>query len=156
MPAKPISAIALEELNKALKENPMFSKAAKVTRPKPNGPMSPDTLHTIGGLADAAGTYYFMKRGTGVESNPLVTAIAGTSPARTGLAALGGLAATKGLKRLIGKKWPRVADALAANLGAEQLALGFNNFDDLSKQSSFSRYGDTMIRSAIEQARRGR
>jgi hypothetical protein len=30
--------------------------------------------------------------------------------------------------KLIGKKWPKLADALAANIGAQQLGLSVHNF----------------------------
>jgi hypothetical protein len=72
----------------------------------------------------------------------------------TGITALGGLAATKALTKLIGKKWPRVADALAANLGAEQLSLAANNMDLPGRPSSFDAYARSMVRSGIEESRR--
>jgi len=117
--------------------------------------MSPHTLATIGGLADAASTYAFMKHGHNRELNPVVNAIAKGNPEMTGLTAAGGLLATKGLTHLIGKKWPKLADALAANLGAQQLGLGIHNFAHATdstynngKTSSTDEYKDALNRSA--------
>jgi hypothetical protein len=119
------------------------------------GGMTPDQLHTLGGLSDAASTYYFMKTGRGREANPLVTAGAGhTSPEATGLAALGGLGLTKLAKHLLARKWPGLADALAANLGAEQLSLAVGNVNhgDWRDQSSFGEYGDAMTRHHVKRS----
>lgn len=38
-------------------------------------PMKPETAALIGGLADAASTYTMLKRGWGVEGNPLPSAL---------------------------------------------------------------------------------
>ena len=123
-----ISAIAETLLKRKMAAPPaVFAPQSPRTAAKESKPISPGMLATLGGLADAASTYAFMKTGRGVEQNPLVRGVAGSSPEKTGLAALGGLAATKGLTALLRKKWPRFADAIAANLGAEQLALAAHN-----------------------------
>ena len=118
--------------------------------------MSPQTLATLGGLLDAASTYAFMKKGTAREANPLVNMIAKQHPEMTGLTAIGGLLATKGLTHLIGKKWPRAADAIAANLGAEQMSLGAHNLANMldmdhnkKTTSSFDEYNDVMGRNRM-------
>ena len=113
--------------------------------------LSPGLLHTIGGLADAASTYAFTKRGTGREDNPALNFTKG-QPEATGAAALGGLALSKLGTALLRKMSPRLADAVGANLGAEQLALAVNNLDDRRSQSSFNRYGQAMTNSAIRES----
>jgi len=129
MPDQPISNLASELMERELSRNPNQFKQA-VSRPvdRSEPGMSPHTLATLGGLADAASTYAFMKKGVAKEGNPLVNAIAGGNPEMTGLTAIGGLLATKGATHLIGKKWPKVAEIIAANLGAEQLGMGVHNF----------------------------
>lgn len=106
--------------------------------------LTPDRLHTIGGLADAASTYGIHKFGRGRESNRLVSGLSGGSPERMGLAALGGLAASKLALALLRKKWPGLADALAANLGAEQVALAVSNLNpgDDGRGSGYGLYVD--------------
>lgn len=146
MGEQPISELAAALMNREMAKNPGQFKTATPSVRAEKG-ISPHTIATIGGLMDAASTYAFMKRGTAKESNPLVNMIANQHPELTGLTAIGGLLATKGLTKLIGKKWPGVADALAANLGAEQMALGTHNFANTfnkhhnkRKTGSFSEY----------------
>jgi hypothetical protein len=116
--------------------------------------ISPDLLATIGGAADAASTYAFLKRGTGTEGNAMLK---GTNnhPEATALAALGGLAATKALTKLIKRVSPRAADALAANLGNLQLGYAVGNLS-LENEGASSRYQRTMQADAVERARRQR
>lgn len=89
---------------------------------KPQTPMSPETLATLGAAADIAGTYEGMKH-TGLgEDNAMY---AGGTPGRVATSLLGQLAAQKlatGVLRKIGAKG--LADAIAANAGAYQLGLG--------------------------------
>lgn len=146
----PISDLASELLQRELNKNPEQFKTKPVPQPNESG-MSPHTLATIGGLLDAASTYAFMKRGTHKEGNALVNMIAGQQPEMTGLSAIGGLLATKAMTKLIGKKWPGVADAIAANLGAEQLGLGIHNlaktFDKSHNQiSGYDEYNSVLGR----------
>jgi len=151
----PISDLASALLDRKMQENPDQFKTA-ISRPvdRSESGMSPHTLATIGGLADAASTYAFMKRGNMRETNPLVNAIAKGNPEMTGLTAIGGLLATKGLTHLIGKKWPKAADAIAANLGAQQLGLGVHNLANTTNMSynngktgSFDEYKNSINRS---------
>jgi hypothetical protein len=113
--------------------------------------VSPGMLHTLGGLADAASTYAFTKRGTGRESNPALNFTKG-NPEATGLAALGGLAVSKGATALLRKLSPKLADAVSANLGAQQLGMAVNNLDDRRSLSSFNRYGQAMAHNAIRES----
>jgi hypothetical protein len=124
---------------------------ANVQVPQEARALSPGTMHTIGGLADAASTYAFLKRGTGRESNPALN-FTGGRPAATGLAALGGLAATKAATALLRKIAPSAADAVSANLGAQQLGMAVNNLDARRSQSSFNRYGQAMTHNAIRES----
>lgn len=116
--------------------------------------ISPGLLQTLGGLADAASTYAFLKRGDSTEANPLV-GFTRNRAAATGVAALTGLAATKGATALIGMRFPRVADAIASNLGAEQLGLAVDNLrglDARNGRSSYRTYNDALQRSVIREA----
>ena len=88
--------------------------------------LSPETLHMLGGLLDAGGTYAGMKMGRGKEGNTMINAVAHQNPEATGAMALGGFLGSKLLAHLIRKKSPGLADALQANLGAEQMSLGSN------------------------------
>lgn len=89
-------------------------------------PIDPHKLATIGGLADAASTYAFLKQGRAKESNAMM-GFTGGHPEMTALGALGGLAATKGITALTRKFSPKLADALAANLGTLQSAYAVSN-----------------------------
>lgn len=83
--------------------------------------ISPELLHTIGGLSDAAGTYFGLKNNVAREGNPLLNK---GGAATAGLGLLGQLGVSKGLTHLVRKFNPGLADALAANIGARQLGLG--------------------------------
>lgn len=83
--------------------------------------ISPEKLHTLGGIADAAGTFFGLSHKAGGEANPMLKQ---ASPMQAGLGLVGQLAATKGLTHLVRKVSPGLADALAANLGAQQMSLG--------------------------------
>lgn len=137
----PISAMGMRILREQMEQDPEQYKQEPVMVERPERGLSPQRLHTIGGLADAAGTYYFAKRGTGAEGNPLLSGI--QNPELLGLGAVGGLVATKAIAALIRKKYPKVADALSANLGAEQLGVGVNNVGD-KKQRSTELYMNTL------------
>lgn len=126
MPDQPIGALGEELLRREMERDPEQFKQPIQPTPRKEGGLSPGMLHTIGGLADAATTYAFLKRGSGRESNQLV-GFTNQHPEATALAALGGLAATKGLTHLIGKFSPRAADAVSANLGALQSAYSVGN-----------------------------
>lgn len=149
---QPISDLATILMQRELEKNPEQFKIKQerlVDRSEPG--MSPHTLATLGGLLDAASTYTFMKRGTHKEANPIIRGLAGNNPELTGLTSLGGLLATKLGTKLVGKKWPKIADAIAANLGAEQLGLGAQNIANTynlqhAKRSSFGAWDDAIGR----------
>lgn len=151
---KPISDLADELLRRELNRDPEQFKEKKFDLGlDSNGsemkPISPDKLHTIGGLADAASTYAFLKRGKAKEGNALM-GFAGGHPEVTALGALGGLAATKGITALIRKVNPKVADAVSANLGALQSAYSVSNLGIGRGIKSSRDYQNSMINKVIE------
>lgn len=114
-----------QSVDKAIKDNPMPQAMAGLGAPP--GPMypsdiSPEQLALMGGVADSVGTYGFLKRGVASEGNPMFSGLH-NNPLATGLGVAGLSAGLYGARKLIGKKWPKVASALAANQGAEQLAM---------------------------------
>jgi hypothetical protein len=77
--------------------------------------------------------------------------VKGLSPealAATGAASAIGL---QGLRKLLSKKLPRAADAIAANQGALQLGYGVNNFVDLRGHSSSADIYRTALIRALQQ-----
>lgn len=134
-----------DELKTLMVERALQQQAMKPstyeTRSAPVRPttMAPETLALIGGLADAASTAVLLKRG-GVELNPMYARLH-NNPVTTGLAVAGSSLAMKGMRHLLRKKVPWLADALAANQGAMQLGLAAANVQmprsafDLSHQT---------------------
>jgi hypothetical protein len=143
-----IADLAEELLQRELAAHP--ERFAPEPRRSPDGPsrpmLSPEQLALVGGVADAASTYYFLKRGMGAEGNRLLGAT-NSQPVQTAMGALLGMAGTKVARDLIRKKFPAVADALAANQGAQQLALAVTNIDP-SKPASMREYRAAMTRHA--------
>jgi hypothetical protein len=127
MPDQSIGALGEQLLQREMARDPEQFKQPITPAPKRSG-MSPQTLATIGGLADAASTYYSLKTGRGRETNALLGAT-NSHPEMTALGALGGLAASKGITSLINRFSPRAADAVAANLGALQSAYAVGNLN---------------------------
>jgi len=85
--------------------------------------IDPELLALLGGAADTASTYSFLKSGKVGEGNALYKPLKNNALA-TGLAVGGTSLGMKGIRHLIRKKYPKIADALAANQGAYQLGLG--------------------------------
>src|ERR1035437_8069641 len=90
--------------------------------------MPPELLALLGGGLDAASTYKFLKDGSGSEDNPM-NHWAGKAPAGTAVGVASTAMGQALLRAALRKKWPKVADAMAANQGAESLALGATNLD---------------------------
>jgi hypothetical protein len=152
--ADTIEQAARELLEQQMRENPEQFKVRKSSiANKGDETMSPSTLATIGGLADAASTYYFAKTGKAKEDNALI-GFTNSHPEATALAALGGLAASKGLTALIRKMSPKAADAIAANLGALQLGYGVENIRKGATpgRASTEIYQNVMTRKAMKDA----
>ncbi len=120
--------------------------------------LSPETVHLLGGLLDAGSTYAGMKMGKGREGNSMVNAVANQSPEMTGLTVAGGVLGSKLLAHLIRKKSPKVADALQANLGAQQMGLGGNWMQRITgskpRIAGSRGYMDKVKRNSIEQGER--
>lgn len=97
--------------------------------------MSPSTLSVLGGIADGATTYQFLKNGTSSESNAMLN---GLSPAQTGLAVAGMGAGSALLSKVLKKKLPSsVIDAILANLGARQTVMAASGVDPDRSESGF-------------------
>ena len=81
----------------------------------------------IGGLADAASTYSFLKRRTAQEENAMFAG-AKNSPLKTALAVATGAAAGMGARALLRQMgFKRLADMLAGTQGAHQMGLAAQN-----------------------------
>lgn len=127
---------------------------AQLFAPRPQSPpqrpseMSPETLALLGGLADAASTYTFLKQGAGTESNAMYRPLK-NKPLATGLAVAGTALGAKGLRHLFRKKAPGLVNALAANQGAMQLGLGAANIDDV-RASSDDQWMEALKRARLQ------
>lgn len=96
---------------------------------KPIGvsPLPPKVASILGGVMDAAGTYYMLKTGKQTEDNKLLS---GLNNHPEGVGAVAGLStlALQPLFDLLAKRWPGVSKAVQSNLGALQLGYGTANF----------------------------
>ncbi len=155
MPHQSIGGLGEELMKRQLAEDPEQFKPKSFnlgleTYDSSTKPVDPHRLATIGGLADAASTYAFLKRGKAKESNALM-GFAGGNPEATALGALGGLAASKGITALVNKFNPRLADALAANLGALQTSYAVGNLGLSRSGINSSRdYQNAMIHKVVK------
>lgn len=107
-------------------------------------PLSPRMAAWLGGLADAASTYHFLRQGTGTEGNALMRGV--QSPNKALVGALGGFAATQGLLAALRHIKRPVADAVEANLGALQLGYAANNMNSRSAAPSSALYHGALMR----------
>jgi hypothetical protein len=89
--------------------------------------LDPYLVSMLGGLADTASTHAFLKRGTATEDNALVSGLAKHPNVMTAVGAATNIALPLLLKKTLGKKWPKIAEALAANQGALQMGYGALN-----------------------------
>lgn len=96
--------------------------------------LSPTVMALLGSAADGASTYKFMKEGRLSEDNAM---LAGHGPLVTGLSAAGTGLAGIGLSKLIGMKYPKIGNALLANLAGQQLGVGLQNFAGPRTESAF-------------------
>jgi hypothetical protein len=150
-----ISALAEELLRRELATNPEQFKPKPFNLGLPDNidiemkPISPGTLALIGGLADAATTYNFLKRRTGTESNAIL-GFTNNHPEATGAMALAGFLAARLANKGIRKLNPKVADAITANLGALQTAYAVGNIGTTrGGQGSSYEYQDKMTEKVI-------
>lgn len=105
--------------------------------------MSPEELATIGGIADSISTYAALRKPGATEGNPLYSSLH-NKPLATGLAVGGTSLAMAGVRHYLRKKWPRVADALAAQQGGQQLSFGVNNLD--TREGGFDAWNNALAR----------
>ena len=107
--------------------------------------ISPEMLALLGAGVDSVGTYKMLKSGTGIEGNPMYSGL-NNDPLKTSLAIAGTSLSMGGLRHLIRKKFPRIADSLAANQGSRQIALGVSNFgrDKYTKGSADDEYNSIL------------
>lgn len=106
--------------------------------------LSPSLLAILGGAADGISTFDFLRKGTGVEDNAMYRPLKG-NPIATGLAVAGTGALTAAvLKKVLGKKFPKITDALLANQGADRIALAARNFSPEGHTSSSESYNNSI------------
>lgn len=140
-----IGALGEELMKREVQRDPEQFKQQPM-QPRQTSSINPHTLATIGGLADAASTYLMLKRG-GNEGNSML-GFTNNHPGMTALGALGGLAASKGVTALAKKFSPKLADALAANLGTLQTAYAVGNIN--SSHDSSRDYQNAMTNKVIQ------
>lgn len=141
-----IQTLAQQEMARQMKVNPdQFKTPTTHPLPVEKPWLTPDRLATIGGVADAASTYAFLKQGSGAEGNAML-GFAHNSPTKTALGALAGLGLSKAATALLRRISPSAANAVAANLGAMQLMYGVGNVMDTTQPSS------RMYQSAMQRA----
>lgn len=111
-------------------------KMTEQVMPKPEGkeyrpatPLSPKMAMLLGGLADAASTYGFLKSGKMEEGNPMFKYFNKAPWSVIPTAAAVGLGYNT-LHNLISKKSPKAADTIAGLLGGYQMALGGSNIEN--------------------------
>ena len=146
MPIDDTARVLLEQ--EMTRDPEQFRRRSSVDLGLPEGfemtPLSPGLTGLAGGLADAASTYYFLKKGTGREDNALLGKT-GNHPATTAAAALGGYGLSKLFVKVLKKFSPAAADAVESNLGAMQLGYAAGNVDD-DVQSSSKQYQQMLMR----------
>lgn len=90
-------------------------------------PLDPYLTSMLGGLADTGSTLAFLKRGTANEDNALMGGLSKHPGTMAALGAAANVALPLVLKHTLGKKFPKIAEALAANQGALQMGYGALN-----------------------------
>ena len=115
------AAQEIQREDRAMPRYPMVDRGQDVS------PMNPYLASLLGGLADTASTYAFLKRGTASEDNALVAGLADKPGQMAGMGAAVNVALPLLLKHTLGKAHPKIAEALAANQGALQMGYGAIN-----------------------------
>lgn len=106
--------------------------------------LDPRMAGIVGSLADVASTYAFLKRGTGIEANPLAGPLNNHPEGVTLASLVGAFLTSKGIGWLK-KSHPQLAEVLAANQGALQMQLAHENLN-LKDGDSFSEVRDNVFR----------
>jgi len=118
--------------------------------PRPSSPREAPAglMGILGAAADGASTYALLKKGY-AEDNAAFGPLKG-HPAATGLAAAGTGLAGVGLAKLLGKKWPKVGEALSANYAAQAIGIAGKNAEQMQQgafgKSSVDDYRDAVLR----------
>jgi hypothetical protein len=151
-----IEAFAQELMVRELRRRPgLFAPAPKFDLRLPRGvevkPLHPEALAVVGGLADAASTYSFLKRGTGVETNAMYLGL-NNSPAKTAAGVAGGTAAMMAARALLRKLgMSRVADLIAGAQGSHQIGLAAQNAQ-YDAAGAFPAGSEDIVRSKVQTA----
>jgi hypothetical protein len=158
--ADSIAALAQELMKREVMERP-----AQFNRPSSGidlglnpaidvEPINPELGAVVGGLADAASTFSFLKRGTGKEGNAMWNG-AKNSPGKTAAGVAASSLAAAGLRHLLRKKGHgKLADLIAGIMGGQQVGLAAQNAHHDSRggfNSSSQRDVDTKVNAAITQ-----
>jgi hypothetical protein len=149
-----IDALAKELMAREVNERPaQFDKRPALDLGLPPRsdvtPINPEAAALMGGLADAASTFSFLKRGTGVESNamhqqgdPLKTA------ASVAIAALLGSGGRHILRKM---GHPKIADLIAGAMGGQQMGLAAQNLQS-DLRGGFTQASDDAVTSKVHGA----
>lgn len=159
MADKTISALAEELLARQLQDNPrQFDAPQPMDLGLEVGPspttLGPEKAALIGGLADAASTYTFLKRGSAREANAMWKGL-DNHPAATALGVAGGALGFQALRALMRRMGMNgVADTLAGNQGGYQMGLAANNLQMTSrKRGSSDARTATMLHDGISRSK---
>lgn len=101
-------------------------KQQEAQQPAEGHDIDPSLLAVLGGVADGASTYNFLRQGSGVEGNKMYGSLNG-SPLKTGLSVAATGLAGVGIAKLLAKKFPKIANAMLANQAATQIGYAGKN-----------------------------
>lgn len=158
----PLEGLAQELLRRELNK-PGINREWEAPKEAPRSEtatLSPTMMAALGGAMDVAGTYSFMKRGTGVEANPIMRAIGGETPAGTaaavGLTTAGTMGIGHLLRKLGGMKGKKIADLLGSQQGAMQMDLGLGGLSRTHDRNQRKRpHAPTGFETAADKFRNG-
>ena len=140
-------ALVQQLIDRELQKERMTAQVMPKQEQAPSSPkpLSPKMAMMLGGAADAASTYTFLKNGSGTEANPMFQyfnknpwTVLPTSAA-TGLG-------YHYLHKLLKSKSPKIAATTAGLLGGYQMALGGNNMERHNSNSYQGAVNDLQLR----------
>jgi hypothetical protein len=131
-----LNDLAQEVLMREMAAHPeQYQPKAPLAASRPERTIDPEIAALLGGTADAASTYAFLKAGAGTEGNPILRGAFQHHPLKTALGVGAGSLGLMALRNLLrskgGKTGSAIADLLASQQGAEQMGLAAANFDSL-------------------------
>jgi hypothetical protein len=121
-----------------------FMPKEKQPTPQTN-PMDPKWAMMLGGAADAASTYNFLRNGSMKEGNPAFSYL-NKSPWTVIPTAAAAGTGYHFLHKFLKSKSPKIANTLAGLLGGFQMALGGNNFEQSSNNSLEAATNDLRVK----------